>query len=182
MFLFLAVTAEVRPRHRFQARFRDRLLAGLTRAEGAPVDPSQGIFNRARKATVGLVQVDLKLRFGLHCRLVNQVSPWPSCSHHRSQSLADNSSSLASNNCLYRCNSLTSTIGAPTHQAEAALVRTGIFLPASVFSSLTSSTPSLSVALTLSGSMGRADPRQRRSDWPAVRNTRSFLAWVTRMI
>src|SRR5712692_9893829 len=114
----LALAAKARPGHRLQSRFRDRFLAGLTHPECAPVDPSQGIFNRTRKATVGLVQVDLKLHFGLHCRLVNQVSPWPSCSHHRSQSfgplVADNSSSLVSSNCLYRCNSLASTIGPPT--------------------------------------------------------------------
>src|SRR3989442_15430936 len=82
----LTLAAEARPRHSFQSRFGDRLLANLTHAEGAPVDPSQGIFNRSREATVGLVQVDLKLRFGLHCCLVNQVSPWPSRSHHWSQS------------------------------------------------------------------------------------------------
>ena len=51
----LALAAEARPGYCFQARFRERLLARVTHAEGATVDPSQGIFNRARKATVRLV-------------------------------------------------------------------------------------------------------------------------------
>src|SRR3989442_15964257 len=75
VFLLLAVAAVACPRHPFPARFCDRPLAGLTHAEGAPVGPSQGIFNPAGKANVGLVKVGLKLPLRSPRPPVNQVSP-----------------------------------------------------------------------------------------------------------
>jgi hypothetical protein len=71
---FFALTAEVRPRHRFQTSLRDRLLADLTRPVGTLLDPSQCLFDRPRQTPVSSVQTDLKLRFLVGVRLLNEIA------------------------------------------------------------------------------------------------------------
>lgn len=59
----LALAAEVRPRHRFKARLRDRLRADRTDAIRARPDPGERLFDRSQKTTVAFMQANLKLRF-----------------------------------------------------------------------------------------------------------------------
>jgi hypothetical protein len=55
----LALAAKVRPRYRFKARRRDRLLADLTHSVGVLFDPSERFFDRSEKTTISSVQLNL---------------------------------------------------------------------------------------------------------------------------
>ena len=67
----LALAAEVRPRYRFEARLRNRLLTEHACAIRALFDPSERLFDRSEKTTISSVQLNLKLRFCIGIRLVN---------------------------------------------------------------------------------------------------------------
>ncbi len=55
--------------------------AGLTHSVGALPDPGQRLPDRSQEATIGSVQADLKLCFGLGIGLVNKISLRASCAH-----------------------------------------------------------------------------------------------------
>ena len=77
-----ALTAEVRPGHRFETNLRDRLLADHTYAKRALSDAIQCLFDRSQETPIGLMQADLKLRLGIGVGLVNQITlPASSCRH-----------------------------------------------------------------------------------------------------
>ena len=61
------------------------------------------------------MQPDLKLRFGVGVGLVSDIAPQPPAPGTKvfPSLVADNSSSFTSNNRLYRCRSLASTMSGP---------------------------------------------------------------------
>jgi hypothetical protein len=63
-----------RPGHCFQSGFRDGLLARLTHTECASPDPSQGVFDCLQETSIGLMHVNLKLRFSVRAGLVNEIA------------------------------------------------------------------------------------------------------------
>jgi hypothetical protein len=50
------------------------------------LDPSQRLFNHSQETTIGLMQADLKLRFGIGIGLVNEISLEAPSSWQRSHS------------------------------------------------------------------------------------------------
>jgi hypothetical protein len=90
----LALAAEARPGHGFQSSFGDRLLAGLTHPECASPDPSQGLFNRPQKMSIGPMHTDLKFRFSVRVGLVNEIAVPPACSWYKSFSAVSRSRQL----------------------------------------------------------------------------------------
>jgi hypothetical protein len=71
---FLALEAEVRPRHRFDARLRDRLLTDRACAERSLSDPIERLFDRLQETTVALMQANLKVRFCIGICLVDEIA------------------------------------------------------------------------------------------------------------
>jgi hypothetical protein len=49
-------------------------LTGLAGAEDAISDPSERALDRSEEAQVGLMQVDLKFRFGIRVRLIDLIA------------------------------------------------------------------------------------------------------------
>ncbi len=70
----LTLSAEPRPRYSFQTSLGDRLSAGFADAKCPCPYPHQRIFNCLEEPPVGLVQADLKLRFGIGAGAINEVA------------------------------------------------------------------------------------------------------------
>jgi hypothetical protein len=80
VFLLLAISAMVRPGHSFQACPGERIVTGLTDAKRALSDPTERSFDRSQETTVGLMQADLHLRFGVGGGVVGLIAIPASCS------------------------------------------------------------------------------------------------------
>jgi hypothetical protein len=70
----LTLATEVRPRHRFEARLRDRFVADRAYAVRALPHASERCFDRFEESTVAFKQMDLKLRFRIGIGLVNNIA------------------------------------------------------------------------------------------------------------
>src|ERR1700680_472823 len=77
-----ALFAEARPRHRFETRLRDGMLAGRADAICAAPHTREGLFDGSQKPPVSLMQTDLKFRLGIGIGLVDEITLAASCSWH----------------------------------------------------------------------------------------------------
>ena len=84
----LTLAAKVRPRYRFEARLRDRLLTGNAYAIRTLSHASERLFNRFQETPLALVQVDLKLRFRIGIGLVNKIALRAACRWHPGEIIA----------------------------------------------------------------------------------------------
>jgi len=106
LLVLFAIPAKTRPWHSFEPRLGYGKLADLTHAKPVLTDPNQCILNCPQETSVGLMQPDVHFRFSVGIRLVGAI---PSDLRHPvyegavSAFIADNPSSLASSNRLYRC-------------------------------------------------------------------------------
>jgi len=73
MFLLLAITTVAGPGHSLQACPGDRLVTDFTNAKRTLSDPIERGFDRCEETTVGLMQADLQLRFGIGGGLVSRI-------------------------------------------------------------------------------------------------------------
>jgi len=69
----LAISTLPSPRHRFQARFADRLPAFLADAESLPSNPRQGVLNSAQELAVPFFQPDVHVRVGFAGSQIEQI-------------------------------------------------------------------------------------------------------------
>ncbi len=84
----LTLATEVRPRHRFEARFRDRFLTDHAYAIRALPHPSERFFDGYEESTVAFMQMDLKLSFRIGIGLVNNIALRAACRRHRGEIVA----------------------------------------------------------------------------------------------
>jgi hypothetical protein len=117
VFLVLAVAAVACPWHGFETHLGDRLLANLTNPVRTMSHPCERLLDRSQEATVGLVQLDLKFRFGISIRLVNQIASQPPAAGtgDSAPGFANNSPCFSNNRFLYRCKS-AGRMGVPREQ------------------------------------------------------------------
>ena len=71
--MLLAFPAEPRPRHSFEPSLGNGFLAGFANAERSRPEPRKRIIDRPQETNIGLVQVNLKIRFGIGVRLITEI-------------------------------------------------------------------------------------------------------------
>ncbi len=73
MLPFLTLPAEMRPGYGLQPGLGDAVPTSLADAKRALSDPRKRLFYSAHETTVGLMQPDLKLGFGIGICLIDEV-------------------------------------------------------------------------------------------------------------